>query len=859
MLASLAPLARFAPTVLAKVADALVPGAGEAVRKAHQYYLDKREAAEKAEILKALEITEEKLNVFDRMFNILGKECGDLLDRVAALEAKGQDAADEITREVLRHPELQQRFDDLGLLVSILEHDVRRLDEKCASLSAFANELKAKQLTDTELADFRAFRQAKQLQAAGRFAESEPILLKLANTQPKSAAVAVAQAVARHDDPAAFDDALRRAVKLRPNDDELKKLATAATVAVTRARTPAGVSGATSRRVPQVGDTLDGWLLEARLGGGGWGIVYRATKKGLTKAVKVMRPDLSAQAEFVEAFTDEVFKLLRLKHANIVAVERNGFCTAFMCHYFVMPLLPGLNLEQHLARHGVPSAEVAMGWLTGLLDGLEHAHANGLIHRDVKPLNVMILPDGRAVLIDFGIAGVPDESVMGVSSFFAPPELHALGEADAKADLFMLAATVFYALRFDQPEERDRHSGEYETALVAEPFRKAFDAALASKRSKRPASAGEMKALLESPVVDLAKVWPDIEEEYAQFLRSRGAQNASGRWLRRHAERVDRWRQAADQGCSPAMVLFGRCCGDGVGVPKDAVAAFRWLRKAAESGEGGAMQALGLTYQFGRGVEQDYAEAMRWYRKAADAGDLVAMANIGELVETGHDVAQDFDEAMRWYRKAVDAGYAAAASNIGRLYIEGYGVPQDYAEAMRWIRKAADAGDTNAMSVVGWLYQEGLGVPANREEALKWYRKAAHEGDAEAMRRVGDLYNGHTYSGILLRDFDPAEALGWYRKAADAGSVAALLDIGRMYHWGMGVDKDVVEALGWLHRAVEAGDAHAMSYISDMYRTGDGVAKDLPTAIRWLERAVQAGASDAPELLAEARAELAKQ
>jgi hypothetical protein len=262
-------LARFAPTVLAKVADAVVPGAGEIVRKLHEWYLDKQEAAEKGEILKALHITEDKLNAFDRMFILLGHECGQMLDRVAALEAKGQDSADEIAREVLRHPELQERFDSLGLLVSLLEDDVRRLAGKYASLSAFAHELKAKQLTDTELADFRAFRQAKQFQATGRFAESEPILLKLANARPQSAAVAVARAVARYDDPPAFDDALRRAVKLKP-DDELMRLASAATVAVTRARTPAGTpTPPAGRRIPLVGDTIGGWLLESRLGGGG--------------------------------------------------------------------------------------------------------------------------------------------------------------------------------------------------------------------------------------------------------------------------------------------------------------------------------------------------------------------------------------------------------------------------------------------------------------------------------------------------------------------------------------------------------------------------------------------------------------
>lgn len=848
MLASLAPLARFAPTVLAKVADALVPGAGEVVRKAHQWYLNKREASEKAEILKALQITEEKLNAFDRMFNILGKECGDLLDRVAALEAKGQDSADEIAREELRHPELQQRFDDLGLLVSILEHDVRRLDEKCASLGAFANELKAKQLTDTELADFRAFRQAKQLQAAGRFAESEPILLKLANTQPKSAAVAVAQAVAKYDDPAAFDDALRRAVKLRPNDDELKRLATAATVAVTRARTPAGVPGATTRRVPQVGDTLDGWLLEARLGGGGWGIVFRATNGEDTKAIKILRPDLSIDKGFVKAFREEAFKLNRLRHPNIVAVEPYGYCPDHHCHYFTMPLLPGLNLEQHLAKHGVPSAEVAMGWLTGLLDGLEHAHANGLIHRDVKPLNVMILPDGRAVLIDFGIAGLDSVAghtqAMGKSSFFAPPEMHGLGEADTRADLFMLAATMFYALRFGQPL-RDRHSGEYEADLVPELFRQAFDAALAPKRSKRPAGVGEMRKML----------WKDIEAEFQNCLDSLHLEYNTFIWLKRNIARVSRWEQAAKEGCAAAIVLLADCHDYGVGMSQDHAGAMRWFRKAADIGNTTAMVRVGHLYACGLGVPADVAEAIWWYRKAADAGNTDAMVSMGFLSHYSSE-SQDFAEAMRWYRKAADAGNAQAMDEIGSLHYSGDGVPQDYAEAMRWFLRAADAGRAHAMLTIAGQYRDGVAVPQDKAEAMWWCRKAADAGSTSAMVHIGISYQ---YGDGISMPQDYAEAMRWYRKATDAGDELAFDSIGELYAGGLGVPQDYAEAMRYYRKAADAGSTIALVKIGELYKNGYGVTKNLRTAIEWFERAIAADALDVEKPLAQARAELGEQ
>jgi len=494
-------LAKFAPDVLVQVAEGFLPGSGSVVRRIYELYRDTGEKLERAEIRQALQITEDKLNIYERVFVTIDRECGDLLDRVTRLEQQGKDSKDEITSEVVKRPELLAHFEtirhELDVRVIILEDAVRRLIERYASLADFVRELKSKQLTHTELADFRDFRLAKQLQAEGKFADSERILMELVKSHPNSVPVAVAQAVANRDNPAAFAEALGRAVRLRPGDDELKQRADAATVAVTHAPT-SGMSTASTVRVPQVGDILDGWLLESRLGGGGWGIVYRATKNGQMRAVKVMRPELTRHDEFVTAFTDEVFNLLRLKHANIIAVERNGFCTSFQCHYFAMPLLDGANLEQHLERHGVPTADVAMGWLTGLLDGLEHAHAAGLIHRDIKPQNVMILPDGRAVMIDFGIAGldgVPGYTqAIGVSREFAPHEQLSIGAADARADLFSLAATIFYALLYN--DQAKRLAPEYEPELVPEPLRKAFDAALAFRRSKRPATAGAMRALL---------------------------------------------------------------------------------------------------------------------------------------------------------------------------------------------------------------------------------------------------------------------------------------------------------------------------------------------------------------------------
>ncbi|VTS00122.1 bifunctional serine/threonine-protein kinase/formylglycine-generating enzyme family protein [Tuwongella immobilis] len=556
MWSTLQTLMRYSIPVVIKAIEALCPAARPAVEviwDIREIHLRNLEQKEREQIRQMLNLSTARMDALDELFALLGSRCSDLLQRMEQLETQGHDSSDEIARAVLKSPELQGAFDSFGQRFAMLEGrvdqldvDVQRLDAQYASLEAFAKEQQSLQIElQRKIDNILSFQQAKQLQAAGRFVESEPILRELADAQTGSTAVAVALAVAQHENPSAFDTQLKRAKRLRPQDAQLAALASAATLAVTGQNTPAQRSPSDRpsplQRMPTVGDTLDGWRLDARIGGGGWGLVFRASRNDTPKALKVMRPELVRERAFVDAFTDEVWKLLRVNHANVVRVERNGFCTAFQCHYFVMPLIDGVNLEQHLSQSGKPTPDKAMTWLMGLLDGLEAAHAQGLIHRDIKPQNVMIRPDSTPVLIDFGIAGLIDvpghTQAIGKSSFFAPPELHSIGQADVRSDLFMLAATIFYALRYDQPIA-DRVYYRYESSLIHPIFVPAFDAALSPNPSKRPADVAEMRRLLTSTREEIAR-----QERERQSALQRDAEARSRAEAEARRQAIERQRQ----------------------------------------------------------------------------------------------------------------------------------------------------------------------------------------------------------------------------------------------------------------------------------------------------------------------------
>ena len=197
----------------------------------------------------------------------------------------------------------------------------------------------------------------------------------------------------------------------------------------------------------------DDYELLEEIGAGGFGRVYRARDLGLERdvAIKVLHPSLTADPGVMERFRREAQLAARLRHPNIVSIYdimgRAGLT------WYTMELVPGANLAQVVQRHGTLSVDQTERLLLEGLSALEHAHAMGLIHRDLKPENMLIEPDGRLRITDFGLAlalragvrfgGATSRS--GTPQFAAPEQL--LGErVDQRADLYSLAAVGYFAL-----------------------------------------------------------------------------------------------------------------------------------------------------------------------------------------------------------------------------------------------------------------------------------------------------------------------------------------------------------------------------------------------------------------------------
>ena len=218
---------------------------------------------------------------------------------------------------------------------------------------------------------------------------------------------------------------------------------------------------------PLVGTHLDGFKIQGRIGSGGFGVVYRAFDTSLERSValKLLPPNLvKAGPGLVDRFLREARSAAKLSHPNIVTIHQ--ICPYKDTFYIVMELVDGGALHEFLAVQKRFKPKEATRIIRAAAEGLAHAHLRGVIHRDIKPGNIMMTNDGQVKVSDFGLARdvMQREDIVGPGHSLGTPRYmspeQAMGEEPtAASDLYSLAATYFVLLTgrapFDSTSDRD--------------------------------------------------------------------------------------------------------------------------------------------------------------------------------------------------------------------------------------------------------------------------------------------------------------------------------------------------------------------------------------------------------------------
>lgn len=227
---------------------------------------------------------------------------------------------------------------------------------------------------------------------------------------------------------------------------------------------PPNIGSVTPREMGRIlaGQTLGHYALMDFVGGGGMGAVFRAhdTSLNRTVAVKVLAPNQSRDEDTLRRFQNEAQSAARLDHEHIGRVHYVGEDRGW--HYIVFEFIEGENLRDHVDHAGPLSLADTLKYLDQLGTALDHASGREVVHRDIKPSNVIITPEGRAKLVDMGLARLhqveaPQEDLtasgvtLGTFDYISPEQARDPRIADVRSDLYSLGCTLYYMLTGQPP------------------------------------------------------------------------------------------------------------------------------------------------------------------------------------------------------------------------------------------------------------------------------------------------------------------------------------------------------------------------------------------------------------------------
>jgi serine/threonine-protein kinase len=479
------------------------------------------------------------------------------------------------------------------------------------------------------------------------------------------------------------------------------------------------------------------------IGRGAMGIVYGANDPAIHRqiAIKVIQLHSLGSGKDAAFLRERLFREAHmaglLSHPGIITIFDLGEYEGQT--YIVMERIWGPSLQTVLDSGVRLTHAQSLDILRQIASALDYAHVHRVVHRDVKPANIL-LQDGKIVkVVDFGIAKIVTAQEqsrtgfgVGTPSYMSPEQIE-VGSIDGRSDQFSLAVIAFEMLTGTRPFKGDspasvlhsivygdRPSAHVESSKLPVRVDGVFLRALNRRREDRYASCNEFVRSLESALGDVPPT-----------TSVNGTQK----------QRIGPMRYSIAVGLVVIALFFGFLFHK----PLDSVWVLLWEQPLTQEQtatirkqQDGNVQDPHLLYdkataELNTGRSE---QALALFREAATAGDANSMVELAEIYSAGVIVNRDDTEAIRWYRKAAETGDPRGMLQLGGMYSLGVGVAQDNQAAAHWFHAAADTGNPSAMFDLGWLYERGQGIPKDLKRANELYRQAAALGNNEARRRL---------------------------------------------------------------------------------------------------------------------------
>ncbi|MBI3546077.1 MAG: protein kinase [Gammaproteobacteria bacterium] len=426
------------------------------------------------------------------------------------------------------------------------------------------------------------------------------------------------------------------------------------------------------------------------LGDGGMGMVYRVRDRETAEvlALKILRPEIARDPAMMERFKNEIRLSRRVTHKNVCRIYE--FNRVNDCAYITMEYVDGESLRAYLQRVGKLAPERVIDVARQVAAGLSEAHAQGVVHRDLKPDNVMLGRDGLIKILDFGIArALGDTStthtLIGTPAYMAPEQSQGK-VTDQRVDLYALGLILYECLTgqrafsgatpveiaLKQLKERPLAPRKLMPGtpphlesivmrcLEKEPARRFTNATEVLRALAQPTTSsrraqpwrslaiflviGIVTALIAYKVMDQKKSLP-MSAQTEAIPNDVAEQQVPPELIKLF--------ETAKQGDAAAQERIGRLYLDGPERARNERKAFFWTRRAALGGDGNAQYTLARMYESGRGATRNLVSAYVWYQIAVVAGNDMAREGLSHVkAELSND---ELTEAKQQLRKLRDS------------------------------------------------------------------------------------------------------------------------------------------------------------------------------------------------------------